>query len=387
MSRRRELRVPALELRQGRHRLYQFGVDGKKLASFTAVSRVHRDEENEIGGYQRPESVAHIRAIRRYLEGTDPLMPNALVVAFDGRVRFEPVPGSTGVKESRIGTLVIPVGTSRDDMPGWVVDGQQRCAAVRDASIKGFPVPVVAFITDNVAEQRAQFILVNSTKPLPKGLIHELLPSTDASLPAALLRKRYPATLLEALNYTGPCNRWPGGSPLRGLIRTPTTPAGMIKDNSVLKMLENSITDGALYRYYDPETGQGETDRMLDVLFAFWAAVREVFPEAWGRPPRQSRLMHGVGIVSMGFLMDAITDRRADGDEPPDQTTYESDLRPLQEICAWTEGYWDFGLRDRRRWNDLQNIPRDINLLADFLFARYRDYASTAETPVARAAG
>jgi DGQHR domain-containing protein len=285
-----------------------------------------------------------------------------------------------------VGTIVIPLSTETKDMPGWIVDGQQRSAAVRDASIKRFPVPVVGFITDDVAEQRAQFILVNSTKPLPKGLIHELLPSTDANLPPALLRKRYPATLLEALNYASPCARWPEGSPLRGLIRTPTMPTGVVKDNSILKMLENSITDGALYRYYDPQTGEGQTGGMLDVLFAFWGAVREVFSEAWGRPPRQSRLMHGVGIVSMGFLMDAITDRRAKDDEPPDRGTYERDLRPLEELCAWTGGYWDFGLRDRRRWNDLQNIPRDINLLADYLFSQYRSRTADDETPALRAA-
>ena len=48
---------------------------------------------------------------------------------------------------------------------------------------------------------------------------------------------------------------------------------------------------------------------MLDLLMNFWSAVKDVFPEAWDKPPRRSRLMHGVGIVSLGFLMDAIFDR------------------------------------------------------------------------------
>src|SRR5204862_5948244 len=119
--------------------------------------------------------------------------------------------------------------------PGWVVDGQQRSAAIRDADIDSFPVYVTAFITDSVAEQRSQFILVNSTKPLPKGLIHELLPSTPAEdLPVALLKRRYPALLLDRLNYDA-------DSPLRGKIRTPTTVTGTIKDNSVLKALSASL--------------------------------------------------------------------------------------------------------------------------------------------------
>ena len=176
--------------------------------------------------------------------------------------------------------------------------------------------------------------------------------------------------LLERLNYTEPCERWPEGSPLRGLVRTPTTPDGVIKDNSVLKMLENSLSDGALYRYRDPATGEVVDDAALDCLFRFWAAVRVVFRDAWGHPPRRSRLMHGVGIGAMGFVMDAIFDRRGDG-RVPSQEMFEGDLRPLRAVCAWTDGWWEFGLRDRRRWNELQNTPKDIGLLTDYLVAEY----------------
>src|SRR5260370_17428226 len=160
---------------------------------------------------------------------------------------------------------------------------------------------VTAFITDSDEEQRAQFILVNSTKPLPKGLIYELLPSTTGTLPIPLQQRQFPAHLLYRLNYIF-------RSPLYRMIRTPTTPEGIIKDNSILKLLENSLSDGALYRFRDPLTGRGDEAEMLSLLMDFWSAVRDVFAEAWNQPPRRSRLMHGVGIVSLGFLMDAIFD-------------------------------------------------------------------------------
>ena len=63
-----ELRYPALELRQGRRVLYSFAADGKELPRFSAVSRIRRDEAAAIEGYQRPEVLSHIAAIRRYLE-------------------------------------------------------------------------------------------------------------------------------------------------------------------------------------------------------------------------------------------------------------------------------------------------------------------------------
>src|SRR5256885_8028317 len=43
-----------------------------------------------------------------------------------------------------------------EERPGWIVDGQQRAAAIRDARVTRFPIFVNAFITEEVAEQRAQ---------------------------------------------------------------------------------------------------------------------------------------------------------------------------------------------------------------------------------------
>jgi DGQHR domain-containing protein len=363
-----ELRLPAIEIRQGPRRvLYSFAVDGKLLPSFTTVSRIHREENKQIEGYQRPEVISHIGEIRNYLESEDPMLPNALVVAFDRRVRFEAADVQPlGPGYSRLGVLVIPVDESlpEDERPGWIVDGQQRAAALRDAQVDRFPVSVTAFITDDPREQREQFILVNSTKPLPKGLIYELLPSTDARLPSLLQRRRSPAYLLDRLNHDS-------DSPLLGLIQTPTNPAGLIKDNSVLKLIENSEADGVLHRIHRGMSTEEATETKLAVLKAFWRATSSVFGDAWGVPPRRSRLMHGAGIVSMGFLMDAIADRyRREG--LPTEAQFRADLVPLRDYVRWTEGYWDFGPGAQRKWNEIQNTSKDIRLLADYLLTQYK---------------
>lgn len=139
-----ELRLPALEVRQGPGRiLYSFAVDGKLLPQFTTISRVRRGEA-AIEGYQRPEVLSHIAEIRTYLESACPMIPNALVVAFDRRVRFEPLDGGAAPSFSRLGTLVIPIDPLQpeEDHPGWIVDGQQRAAAIREARLESFPVIV-----------------------------------------------------------------------------------------------------------------------------------------------------------------------------------------------------------------------------------------------------
>lgn len=364
-----EIRVAALEVKQGERSLYTFAVDGKKLALFTTVSRIHRSETQKLGGYQRSEAQSHIGSIKRYLETANAILPNALVVAFDQRVRFEPADRRKKARgaKSRVGEIVIPVddGLPDEEKPGWIVDGQQRSAALREADIEDFPVFVTAFVTEHVAEQRSQFILVNSTKPLPKGLIYELLPETPAEdLPVALLRRRYPALLLERLNLDE-------DSPLRFRIRTPTIIDGVIKDNSVLAMLSASLEDGALYDHFDSLNGDGDADSMLRMLKAYWAAVAECFPDAWDETPRRSRLVHGVGIASMGALMDEIVFCLGD-DLIPSQAEFKEEIERIAGACAWTEGEWGFGPRGRTGWNELQNTPSEIQALTDHVLSIYR---------------
>ena len=364
-----QLRLPALEITQGpARRLYTFGIDGKLIPDIATVSRVRRDHETKLHGYQRPENLAHVATIRRYIDTDDnPLLPNAIVIAFDQRVRFEPAVSDDGRDDgyTRHGHLIIPVDPALDDAdkPGFIVDGQQRCAAIRDARTESFPIAVSAFITEELSDQRSQFILVNSTKALPKGLIHELLPATTGTLPTPLMMRQVPATILERLNFDP-------DSPLHGRIRTPTNPAGVIKDNSVLRMLENSLTDGVLYRYrgaYDlPNIGE-----MVTLIANYWRAVAEVFSEAWhDKTPRNSRLLHGAGIVAMGFLMDEITRRLPDGVPSPEDFAVE--LKTIKDDCAWTKGTWHFSNDNVRQWNDVQNTARDVKHLTDYLLTRYR---------------
>ena len=368
MSTKNELRLPTIEVRQGRDRiLYSFAVDGKLIPDFATVSRIRRNGQS-LDGYQRPEVLAHIAEIRNYLESDNPMIPNALVVAFDSRVRFEPQDTATTFRYEymRTGELVIPIepGLADEAKPGFVVDGQQRLAAIRDAGVDSFPICVTAFIANEVRDQTEQFILVNSTKPLPKGLIYELLPTTETTLPSLLQRRRFPAYLLDCLNRDV-------DSALFQKIRTPTTPEGVIKDNSMLRMLENSLSDGVLYRFRDGSNGEGEVESMLEVLNGFWGAVELVFKDAWGLNPRRSRLMHGAGIISLGFVMDAISDRhRASGIPSRDQ--FVADLSPLKDVCRWTDGYWDFGPGCQRKWNEIQNLSKDIQLLANYLLVQYK---------------
>jgi hypothetical protein len=99
--------------------------------------------------------------------------------------------------------------------------------------------------------------------------------------------------------------------------------------------------------------------------------VAEVFPDAWKKPPRRSRLMHGAGIIAMGYLMDAISHVRVAEDEILSASEFAADLKSIADDCHWTEGVWPFD-DGERAWNDIQNTPRDIHRLSEYLQTRYR---------------
>ena len=228
----------------------------------------------------------------------------------------------------------------------------------------GFPIFVTAFLTESQHEQREQFILVNSTKPLPKGLIHELLPGTDAILSRALEQKRIPSGLLHQLNQTP-------ASPFYQAIKTPTAPDGYIQDNSVLRMLSNSLQDGALYRVSLASTDDAKAKVMYDCICEFWQCVVRAFPEAWNLPPRKSRLSHGVGITSLGYIMDAAYDRHRRNGKPLSEV-FEECVDTVRPHCAWTSGFWEFGGGVSRKWNEVQNTPKDCQLVANHLLLTLR---------------
>ena len=56
----------------------------------------------------------------------------------------------------------------------------------------------------------------------------------------------------------------------------------------------------------------------------------------------------------------------------PTAEEFADEVGRIADECAWTEGLWHFGTADRRRWNELQNTPRDIKTLSDHLVGVYR---------------
>ena len=55
--------------------------------------------------------------------------------------------------------------------------------------------------------------------------------------------------------------------------------------------------------------------------------------------------------------MDAIAERyRSQG--VPTESMFAKDLEAAQGVCRWTDGYWEFGPGQQRKWNEVQNTAQ-----------------------------
>jgi hypothetical protein len=133
-------------------------------------------------------------------------------------------------------------------------------------------------------------------------------------------------------------------------------------------MVRNSINNplGALAPYKSSGREGADVETMYRLLTNFWSAAKAVFPQAWGKDPKQSRLMHSAGIIAMGVLMDRIYARLSGNED--DLKAVQQELSRVVSSCKWTSGTWEsLGLG----WNEIQNTPRDIKKLQDALVRAY----------------
>lgn len=326
------------------HTVLTFAATAPDILKFARIDRVGRDEQGSLFGFQRPQIASHIREIQDYLERPDSVLPNAVVVAFTEGVKVTPLEGGLARIEIEL----------RDEPAGLVVDGQQRLTALNQSNRDDFQIFVSVLICQNEAELRRQFVLINNTRPLPKSLIYELLPTVDG-LPERLEGRSIAADLTQKLNYDH-------RSSLQGQIRQHTNPRGVIVDTAIQRVLMTSLSDGIMRDLIREPRGEA---KCFELISSFYSAVQTVFPEDWkDQKPSTSRLVHGAGIQAMGYVMEVLAARGARklGDFVPG-------LNCLEGYTAWRSGSWDFGGGDIRHWKAIQNVHGDVVSLAHYLIS------------------
>jgi DGQHR domain-containing protein len=362
----RSLRV----IQTGSIPLYSFFLSGSDLLRLADLSRMNRSDDGKVVGFQRPEVLRHVAEIQQYLDSEHVLFPNGIILAISDRVKFlkSRGPGNGPSEIAEAGHLELPLAMGIDvPRVAWVVDGQQRCLALSRCNKPHLPVPVCAFVSEDVTLHRDQFVRINQGRPLPKRLIDELLPEYDAILPTRLAPRKIPSLLVNWLNTEAK-------SPFHGIIKRMTNQLeesgsdAVVNDNALLEGIKFSLESehGCLSQHRNHLTGEVDTKAICHTLQVYWSSVKLVFPDAWGLPPRRSRLMHTVGIRAMSALMDAImVNIEARSTKATDAVATQ--LRLISERCAWTSGEW----ADGYAWNAFQATPTDIKKLSGHLMNLY----------------
>lgn len=328
--------------------VFSFVATAQEISAFARIDRAARTTNGTLRGFQRPQILNHIREIKAYLASDRALLPNPIVIAFTEGVT---------INRNGNGTGTIDIDVSGDPK-GWIVDGQQRFTALSELQDKHFEIFVSGFVCDTEEELHKQFILINNTRPLPKSLIYELLPRVK-DLPDRLKSRSTAASLVELLNYSEE-------SCLKGMIKQQTNPAGVIVDTSIQKVIMNSLSDGILRMFY---TADDFEEKAFMLLNNYFGAVAEVFADAWhGQKPTTSRLVHGAGVVAMGYLMEAICVINGTSTKE----AFAEGLALIKGRTAWIDGQWDFGEDDVRKWDSIQNVARDTRQLSQYLVGEYK---------------
>jgi DGQHR domain-containing protein len=344
---RRKITLSAIKAVQSpHHAVFSFAASAAQIFEIARIERAGRSDEGSLRGFQRPQVAAHIHEIRDYLQREDAVLPNSVVLAFTDRVKVHPLKGN-------VVTVEIDVS---EGPPGLIVDGQQRLSALAPLTDKSFEVFVSGIVCQNEEELRRQFILINNTRPLPKELIYELLPGIE-DLPERLSSRSMASALTQRLNFDR-------NSSLYRQIHLHTNPVGKIASNAIQRVVMGSRSHGALRVL--SQTPDGD-EKCFQFVSEFYGAVQDVFKKDWeGLSPRTSRLVHSVGIISMGRVME-ISFHVCQAQNLDD---FRKILNGIRDQTHWTQGSWIIGNNDNRReraWNEFQAVHPDIQMLSDHL--------------------
>ena len=154
--------------------VFSFFLKGEDILKIADISRLRKDSDGVLLGYQRGEVINHVNEIVTFLDSEKILFPNAIILAMSSSVTFKKsINTELENQNSELGILEIPI-ENNNQKPAWIVDGQHRTMALSKCKNPDILVPVIGFISNDIEVHRSQFLLNKKVKPHPSGLINEL---------------------------------------------------------------------------------------------------------------------------------------------------------------------------------------------------------------------
>ncbi|MFV8752217.1 DGQHR domain-containing protein [Nannocystaceae bacterium ST9] len=345
------LRLTAIEADLGDGaRRYQFTCDGRLIRS---IARIDRLDAIAGTGQQREEIRNHVDRIAEGIRGGNQIPNSILLVLSDNLVADDDsddappssfivvhgvtdqvsiaIPGGRAVQTFRTVELDLPFRRAAfdEEKAAVLVDGQQRTAALSMVDIDevpAFALSVNAVVASN-DEAKKIFQIANTTQKIQTQFSRALLASMDDA-PGYLKNERVMALAAKLLAVSD------AESPFYELVQYPGVKARrLVAYNSLFHVI--SIFAGSAL----PLDGNAEA-LALTVKRAFNLVKRE-WPDAWGKKPTQSRLMHGVGLRAIASVLvgklESLVEQYGDLDNAEMWAELEQSISRLRQRIVWTD--------------------------------------------------
>jgi DGQHR domain-containing protein len=257
-----------------------------------------------------------------------------------------------------------------------LVDGQQRTAGLSLVPVDDVPqfdFPVNAVVADE-EQAKEVFTLANQTVKIATDFERALVASMGEA-PPYLRTDRVPAQVCHSLAITDK------DSPFYGIVRYPSLKTD--KDHVVAYNTLFLIAHDFCFKtnLLDEEARQ-DPAKVTKVLKEAFNQVRDTWPEAWGKKPGESRLMHGAGLRSIASLVFEILDRLESAGKDLDSKEAWADLKHqlslMRTRVVWrqvdadeaplgVQKFWENQVKYR------QNTSQDITDLSKRLKAELKE--------------
>ncbi len=377
-----ELQLPAIEVRQDGSRLVITKMTVEQLRTFTVIERfdTSRAFSDVAQGYQRPEETPRVKKfanwLRHELERQNKVrMPSAILLSGRG----------TDIAVSGNGTIKLKRCT-----PLPLVDGQHRRAGFLFAidekemdSFRDYELPVVIMLDIDKLEEMRQFNVVNSTqKSVRTDLVNMILTQLaesegDDAVRSADQWKVVVSQVVKRLNSEpdGPWNDQivmpdQGAYSKEQQAATPHLRHKRVARATSMMTALKPI-EAYLYEHFTGDLGlQGRSDRLAEIVSAYWGAVRELCPDCFERADDYV-MLKTPGIFALGRLCLRVMKDMYTGRREWTQSEFKSFLEACSELsnpAFWAVGSNEGDRGDAAKYGSMKGFAE----LADLLYQSLR---------------
>lgn len=312
-----------IEVRQPIGTFYIGAMDAKELVdiSWADIRRLEDRELDEYLGIQRPLNDGRVKELVEYVRTVDATFPTSVIVAVESK--------NTQFDEPRA-VMTLP----RVDNVAKIIDGQHRIAGLKHVPAgTTFMVNVTIFVDMDIADQANVFSTINLAQTkVSRSLVYDLFAYAKARSPqktchdiARLMNRQSDGPFEGRIKVLGRAT--PG-------MESETLTQAAFVDRLLPYLTDKPIRDRDLLKRGDTlqptpidkqrelifrEMFRTNTDQDIAlVLWNFFVAVRQRWPDAWQRVERGNILNRTTGFAAlMRFLRPAYNNFGRPGAVPP----------------------------------------------------------------------